>query len=161
MSTNDTMLQYCCGRQIYRVSVVWICEEINSSDAGDGILWLWGPIPCLLMPWLLKSPEHQQAWYWLYRTDNMHFCSRLNFTYLGWAKSKIWFKMWLYLLQTLNQFSMVWLNSLRPSDAYMRQWHKPLLVQIMACRLSGAKPLSEPMLPYYQLDHKEHNSVKF
>ena len=32
-------------------------------------------------------------------------------------------------------------NSLRPSDAY--------LVQIMACRLIGAKPLSEPMLEYH------------
>ena len=31
----------------------------------------------------------------------------------------------------------------------------------MACRLLGAKPLSEPMLPYYQLDPKEYISVKF
>ena len=31
----------------------------------------------------------------------------------------------------------------------------------MACRLSGAKPLSEPMLSYCQLDPKEHISVKF
>ena len=28
-------------------------------------------------------------------------------------------------------------------------------------RLFGAKPLSEIMLPYGQLDAKEHNSVKF
>ena len=29
--------------------------------------WHWhnGSIPCLLMPWLLKSPGHQQAWYCL------------------------------------------------------------------------------------------------
>ena len=39
-------------------------------------------------------------------------------------------------------------NSLRPSDAYMRQSTMPSLVQIMACRLVGAKPLSEPMLEY-------------
>ena len=26
-------------------------------------------IPCLLMPWLLKSPEHQQAWYFLCWTE--------------------------------------------------------------------------------------------
>ena len=36
-----------------------------------------------------------------------------------------------------------------PSDAYMRQWMGSALVQIMACRLFGAKPLSEPMLGYY------------
>ena len=33
------------------------------------------------------------------------------------------------------------LNSLRPSDAYMRRWTGPSSVQIMACRLFGAKPL--------------------
>ena len=31
----------------------------------------------------------------------------------------------------------------------------------MTCRLFGAKPLSEPMLPYCRLDPKEHISVKF
>ena len=39
-------------------------------------------------------------------------------------------------------------NSLRPSDGYMRQYTILSLVQIMACRLVGAKPLSEPMLEY-------------
>ena len=28
----------------------------------------------LLMQWLLKLPMHQQAWYWLVRTDNMYWC---------------------------------------------------------------------------------------
>ena len=35
------------------------------------------------------------------------------------------------------------------------------LVQLMAFLLFGAKPLSEPMLPYCQLDPTEHISVKF
>ena len=30
-----------------------------------------GPIPCLLMPWLLKSPEHQHAWFCQCRIGNM------------------------------------------------------------------------------------------
>ena len=37
----------------------------------------------------------------------------------------------------------------------------PTLVPIMACRQFGAKSLSNPMLQYCQLDHKEHISVKF
>ena len=37
---------------------------------------------------------------------------------------------------------LVWL---RPSDAYMRQQSRPSLVQIMACRWVGTKPLSKPM----------------
>ena len=82
-------------------------QWVISSDAGDEIFWLWESIPCLLMPWLLKSPEHQHAWHWLCRTDNMYFCYRVNFIYLGHAKSKTWFKIWIYLLQSLKQFSML------------------------------------------------------
>ena len=43
----------------------------------------------------------------------------------------------------------------------MRQYNIPTLLPIMDCRLFGAKPLSEIMLPYGQLDTKEHNSVKY
>ena len=42
-----------------------------------------------------------------------------------------------------------------PSPAYMRQWTGSALVQVMACRLFGAKPLPEPMLAYCQLDSWE------
>ena len=31
----------------------------------------------------------------------------------------------------------------------------------MACRLFGTKPLSEPMLPYFQLDPKKHLKWNF
>ena len=40
-------------------------KDINSSNAGDGIIRLWRSIPCLLMHWLLKLPVHQLAWHWL------------------------------------------------------------------------------------------------
>ena len=50
------------------------------------------------------------------------------------------------------------INSSHPSAAYMPQWIGPVLVQIMACRLSGAKPLPEAILTYSQLDQ---NSGKF
>ena len=35
------------------------------------------------------------------------------------------------------------------------------LVQIMACRLGGTKPLSKPMLAYFRLDPWEQTSVNF
>ena len=50
---------------------------------------------------------------------------------------------------------------LPPSAAYMRQWIGSALVQIMACRLFGAKPLSESVLTYCQLGPLEQSSVKF
>ena len=47
---------------------------------------------------------------------------------------------------------MVLLNSSPPSASYMRQWIGSVLVQIMACRIFGANPLSKLMLGFYQLD---------
>ena len=54
-------------------------------------------------------------------------------------------------------------NSLPPSAVYtcMRQWNGSAVVQAMACRLFGAKPLPEPMLTYFQLNPYEQTTVKF
>ena len=52
-------------------------------------------------------------------------------------------------------------NSSPPSAEYMHWRTGSKLVQIMTCRLDGAKPLSEPMLIYCQLDPREHISMKF
>ena len=49
-------------------------------------------------------------------------------------------------------FWRLYINSSPPSAAYMHQWIGSALVQIMDCRLYGAKPLSEPVLGYCQLD---------
>ena len=49
--------------------------------------------------------------------------------------------------------------SLWSSDAYMHTM--PSLFQIMACGLFSAKPLSEPMLPYCELGHKEKIKMIF
>ena len=48
-----------------------------------------------------------------------------------------------------------------PNAAYMLQWIISAFVQIMACRIFGAKPLFKQMLVYCQLDPSEQNSVKF
>ena len=54
-----------------------------------------------------------------------------------------------------------WINSLRTSDAYMRQKTRPSLIQIMGCCLFNAKPLSKSMMTCCQLDHEEHISMKY
>ena len=64
-----------------------------------------GSIPCMLMPWLLKSPVHQQARYWLCRMD-MYFCSSVNFIYLDQAKFKMQFKMWISFI-IFKKFSIL------------------------------------------------------
>ena len=73
----------------------------------------------------------------------------------------------LQISKFLPSWSWVWsmarstyVNSSPPSSAYMRQWIRSALVQIMACRLFGDKPLSKPVLGYCQLDPKEETSVE-
>ena len=53
-----------------------------------------------------------------------------------------------------------WSDLSPPSAAYMRQWTGSALLQVMACRLFGDKPLPEPMLAYCQLGSWEQISVK-
>ena len=52
------------------------------------------------------------------------------------------------LLVTLTRL----VNRSPTSAAFMPQWNGSALVQIMACRLFGAKPLSKPTQGYSQLD---------
>ena len=91
---------YRCVCFVYNTQYTTRCHSFNephSSDAGHGIFRLWGSIPCLLMHWLLKSPEHQQTWY---------FC-RVNLMYWDQVKSKILLKIPIYLLQSLKHFSIL------------------------------------------------------
>ena len=64
-------------------------------------------------------------------------------------------------ITTIRQIRFPVFNSFPPSAAYMRRWTGPSLVQVMACRLFGAKPLPEPKLANFQLDSWEQISVKF
>ena len=49
------------------------------------------------------------------------------------------------------------INPPPPSAAYMRQWIGSALVQIKACRLFGAKPLSKAVLGYCKMEHLGSN----
>ena len=53
------------------------------------------------------------------------------------------------------------INSSSPSAAYMRHSIGSALVQVMACRLFGAKPIPEPIRPCCQLDPWEQTSMQF
>ena len=64
------------------------------------------------------------------------------------------------LFEALFWVLEVCFNSWRMSDAYMHQYTMPSLVQIMACRLFGDNPLSEPMMVYCQFDPKGHIPMK-
>ena len=54
---------------------------------------------------------------------------------------------------------MLGVNTSPDSVAHMRQWIGSALVQLMACRLFGAKPLPKPTLDYYQMDPQEQRCL--
>ena len=67
----------------------------------------------------------------------------------------------LFTKDCVKAAQLLCVNSSPPSAAYMCQWTGSALVEIMACRLIGAKPLFQSMLKYCWLDHQEQTSVKF
>ena len=69
------------------------------------------------------------------------------------------FQFVLFHFDLSNTFDLIQLIS-PDCRIYIRWWPRSALVQVMACRLLGVKPLLEPMLTYYQLDLQEHTSVK-
>ena len=61
----------------------------------------------------------------------------------------------------LAKLKDIFLESLRLRDAYMCQYTRSSLVQIMACRLDCTMPLPELMTTYCQIESWEQISVKF
>ena len=97
-----------------------------------------------------------------YYMINMHICIYINFTityYFAMINGMVvsW-QVW-FAATCMQLFLLVWYiecgmsNCLSPPSAtYMRQRIGWALVQIRACHVIGAKPLSEPGLGYCQLD---------
>ena len=92
---------------------------------------------------------------------------------IAWTNAdlcKHWFRLWFGIVRQegitwsnvdpdlCHHMASQYVNSSSPSASYMHQWIGPALLQIMACHLVSAKPLSEPILEYYQLYPMEQTS---
>ena len=90
---------------------------------------------------------------WIYM--NILLCAHFSYRMVHcgiWDWCIVGFLIWVYYTSAMETTLKEVVNSLAPSAAYMHQWMKSALVQIMACCLYGTKPLSKPMLGYCQLD---------
>ena len=75
--------------------------------------------------------------------------------------SAIWAIICLGIASSLNQYMYrYWFTARWKLAPYTRQWTGSAFVQVIACRLFGAKPLPEPMLANCQMDSWEQISVK-
>ena len=94
----------------------------------------------------LTAPTHYLNQCQLLIGDVLRHSSESNFTASA-AATILYSEVEQY---TATSPKVQWVNSSPISAAYMRQWIAPALLQIMDCRLFGAKPLSEPTLGYCQ-----------
>ena len=103
--------------------LLWNCRQLNVSEP----YWQ-QPTLLQLMAWYRQATSHYLNQYWYKTNTDTVLCRHM--AELGHNE----------------------INLSPSSAAYMRQWIGSALVQIMACRLFGAKPLSKPMLGCCQLD---------
>ena len=137
-NTNDETLR--------TPSPVW-CELTRTSvaDCHDGVYWA----PVHLRPSNADSTESGVSWiisqkYQLYRCNTPSSKQQARDTERSATRR---FARWVSTLMVYVEYPHVLIHRGRVCHTT-----KPSLVQIMACRLFGAKPLSKPMLPHCPLN---------
>ena len=106
----------------------------------------------MIIVFVLHDMFYRKRWNWCLSSAKMRKCFlRFHFSILMANIPWAWYH---WIMGPATDIEWVVLTH------WGRQYCRPSLLQIIACRLFGAKPLSEPMLPYSQLDTKEHISVK-
>ena len=99
-------------------------------------------VPCLLMPWRLKSPGHQQAWYWPNKPEynNVYYFLKVQFQYASTEQFSIssirrvnlgyLFKYQIQHQHLLLSQSSIQYSSTRQFHSFMDQTHWDCISQI-------------------------------
>ena len=113
------------------------------------------------MPWWLEQTQHQQPLFWFSLPKKIPFSAAEELTHWGQDKMAAIFQA--AFSNASSWIKNVWI-SIKISLQFVPKGpinNIPGLVQIMAWRRTGDKPLSEAMLTYCQLDSWEQILVKF
>ena len=126
--------------------------------------WIW----CTL--YKRSDSRWKSKWWWIHQTWkycttetasmlSLEECSpNIQITMIHWRDIMRLLQVSFQCFQEHHNFevhscrSYMIMNSSPPSVTYMHQWMRSALVQLRACHLSVAKPLSEPMSVFCQLD---------
>ena len=136
-----------------------LCSDGPGKSSATNVVQLWlARKACVLGTLRGVAIEHHNLEIWVVK----------GYTFIYTDQSAIWYDQYSFVIYinaslyspTLRRSFLI-NNSSPPNAAYIRQWIWPALVQIMACRLFGAKPLSKPMPRFCQLGPWEQTSVKF
>ena len=113
----------------------------------------------VIRPRYIKTYSQVPLWYDLIEHNLVSSAAVTEAGYNSKFQLKNWHCIAMSILRIWDKIGSI--NSSPPKATYMCQWTGSLFVQVMACRLFGAKPLPEQMLIYCQLDYREQVSVKF
>ena len=114
---------------------------------------LWIPYVCLQIYWLLvqilqvKSNAITRC---IKYTSVQRYILLMNIYFKRNNDHRPKMKSPIHEFISVALWKKLYFNPYPPSAAYLRQWTGSSLVQIKACRLFGAKPLSKQMLRYCQ-----------
>ena len=126
-------------KQFWHIDISELQIQIQTSDV----------FPYVIYWWIMSPGGHNRNCY----SDTLSFYSTPCNPFEG-----------VVLLDETNRntvFKWVSFTHLPPSAAYMRQWIWSALIQIMACRLFSAIPLSKPMLVIVNCSLRNKLQLKF
>ena len=136
--------QTVCIRHTFYCALLWLDIGRVYPYSSDSNHWHWAYRSLKIMKYISNwSPK--DAWY-QHKKYNIYVVLQIFIITM--------FIIYLHIKCACLISVFVWWLCLNipPSAAYMCQRIRPALVQIMACRLFSAKPLSKQMLGYCQLD---------
>ena len=124
---------------IVLIYVTWMTSQCTGCSMPQG--WEWLPE--------IKRIEHADLVVRA-RIDSVEEIDDMFIT-TSTANITVLVNYFLQLMQAILSVLLQSIDSLRLSDAFIRQWTGPSLVQIMTCPLFGTNPLSELMMAFCQL----------
>ena len=132
------------------ISYLGFCSTKGDKNPNGATLHVAYPIlsiPCLLMPWWLKEPGHQQAWYWLDKPE-----------YSISSIRRVFFFFFFYSTDNKNNarvlqwpYNTTWLE-------YGHSIHH-LLSRLFLSRLPNRTLIMTLRCPSGKLWHLQHNSI--
>ena len=136
------------------ISKVFISCVINSGWVGIG----------LGNGLVSQATSHYVSQWWLIPMSSSDVSGLGDGLVLVWVMAWCCWRQAITWATDYSYYVAMWcdsVNSSPASAAYTRQWTGSALVQVMTCRLSGAKPLPELMLAYCRMDSSERISMIF
>ena len=133
--------QICCNTPMFCIAAIFV--KYSCYRRPSDTIWQhrpWSTLTQVIVCCWLKAPGHYLNQCWLLSSEILWHSPESNFTMSAPASIRC-NKLKNYSFKIIPTSPRgQWVNSSPPSAAYMLQWIRSALVQIMACHLFSTKP---------------------